>query len=100
MIYVSAIIERGKIADKAEASDRAPAHVFDQAVVDFSVGRDHHGASGELAVVESEEQTSTCVSVGFSLHAQRKCRSPKVCKPEEHGQKVAGRPPSRKSARA
>src|SRR3984893_8525335 len=56
MVDVRTVIEPRQIADQPEAPDRAPAHVFDQSIVDLSFGSNHHGAAGVLAIAEGQEQ--------------------------------------------
>src|SRR5208283_1442851 len=53
MLNVRSVIKTGQISNQAQSSDRAPAHVLHQAVVDLRLGSNHHGAAGELAVAES-----------------------------------------------
>ncbi len=72
VLNVCAIVETAQVADQAKPSDRAPADVFDQAVIDLGSGGDHHRPTRELAVIEGQEQTAAIVTLRFSLDAKRK----------------------------
>src|SRR6266487_3749082 len=69
---VGSVIESGQISNQSDASDRAPADIFDQAIVGFRGGRDHHGATSELGIVEGQEQTRAAVDCLISIRSQRK----------------------------
>src|SRR5450432_440586 len=56
MLNMGSIIKRRQVSDQPQSPDWSPADVFDQSTVYFSIGRDHHGAAGELAVVEGKEK--------------------------------------------
>src|SRR5215467_3067634 len=85
MLNVSAIVKAGQVTDKTEAADGSPANIFDQAVVCVCSGSDHHGAAGELAVVEGEEQTGPAVDVLVAIRAQGEGATAKASETEEDG---------------
>src|SRR6185295_16638071 len=68
MVDVRSVIKGRQIPHQADASDRPPAHEFDQAIIHFGLGCDHHGASRELAVAEGKKQAWTAVDLTFSIN--------------------------------
>ncbi len=71
MLDVCPVIEPREITNQSEPADRPPSDIFHQAIVDLSLGRDHHRAAGELAVVESNEQAAPIVEVVLPLDSCR-----------------------------
>ena len=74
--------------------------MFNQAIIRCRVGRNHHGAAGEFAVVEGKEEAGTRVEIGFAIDAQRKWPAPELREAKKNGQKVAGLAPAGECARA
>src|SRR5437588_1168898 len=72
MLYVSAVVKTGQIADQANSSDRTPAHILDQSVINPGFRGDHHFSASELAVIEGEEETSAAIKFALALRAHRK----------------------------
>src|SRR6266498_6077384 len=100
MLDVSAVIQAGQIADETQSPDRSPANVFHQPVPDFGLGRNHHRATSELAVVESDEQAWAVVKTLFALHSDWKWTAIEACEGEEDGCDISQFAPSAKAARA
>src|SRR5262244_2866434 len=92
VLNMRAVVQGWQIADEAKASDWAPAHVLDQTVVYFGLGRDHHGATGELAVVEGKEKTSAVIDGAVAFHAQRERTPLELRQASEDGQNIAQLP--------
>ncbi len=76
MFNMRAVVKLGQHAQQAEAADGSPTYKFDEAIVGIGVGRDHHGAAGELAVVESQKQTAPRVPFFVIVTAQ--CERPPI----------------------
>src|ERR1700674_1838642 len=72
MINVRAIIKPGQVSYQPQPPDRAPANVFDETAIYLSLGSNHHGPAGKLAVVEGKKKTAPPVEFGFSFHPHRK----------------------------
>ena len=70
MIDMSAVVKRRQIPNQRRSANRSPSDIFDQSIVYISPWRDHHGAAGKFAVVESKEQTGSAVDLRFSVHAE------------------------------
>src|SRR5262249_14300995 len=54
------------------AANRSPAHILDMPVVYFCLRRDHHLATGKLAVIEGEKKRAPLVESLLSIRTQRK----------------------------
>src|SRR5207245_9190827 len=78
MIDVRSVVERRQIADQPESTNRSPAHVFDETVIDLGLRGDQHSATGEFAVTERQKQAGAAIHVFFSIDATRKLASTKT----------------------
>src|ERR1700722_13912231 len=89
MINVRAIIKSGQVSYQPQPPDRAPAHVFDKTAIYLSLGSNHHGPAGKLAVVEGKKKTATPVEFGFTLHPHRKRLPLQSGQSEKNGNEVS-----------
>src|ERR1700739_3868035 len=71
MLNMRTVVKARKISDQTQATDRSPANVFDETIVDVGMGSDHHGAAGKFAVAESDEQAGTRIEIFFVVGAHR-----------------------------
>src|SRR5262249_8706578 len=94
MFHVGAVVKGGEIANEPQASDRSPADVPNQAIVDTRIGRDHHRAAGELTVVECEKETSAAVNFRGRIDPQREGATAKLGQSQKDGKKISGLAPS------
>ncbi len=97
MVDMCAIVKSRKIANQPDAPDRPPADVLDLTVVHLGLGRNHHGAAGELAIVKSQKQAAPPVHSFFSIHAQRKWPALEASERNEDGRLVTEFTPARKT---
>src|SRR5450432_3059725 len=89
MFNMSAIIKRRQVTNQPDAANRTPTNIFDQPIVDFRLGRDHHRAAGKLAVAESKKQAGTTINVFFSIHTQRKRPPPEPRQTNKDGRLIS-----------
>src|SRR5713226_5841527 len=61
MLDVRPVVESRKIAQQAEAADRAPSHKFNEPIGGIGIRRDEHRAARVLAVVERQEKRPSLV---------------------------------------
>ena len=94
MPRMRAIIERRKVPDQPQPPNRPPSHIFNQSVVGDRVGRDHHGAARELAVVKRQKQTAPHVEFPLTLHPYRKRAPVEPRQRKKNGQQIP-EPPQR-----
>src|SRR2546429_3556677 len=71
MPRVRAIVKRRQVPYQPQSPDWPPAHVLDQSVVGDRVGRDHHCATRELAVVKRQKQAAPRIKLSLSLQSKR-----------------------------
>src|SRR5258705_2070462 len=100
MLDMGPVVEPRQIADEANASDRPPADVLDQAVVGLSCRCNHHGAAGVLAVVESQEQARAAVDQRLSVSVERKWAAAEPSQANKDRGLISHLPPTAESAHA
>src|SRR5581483_9947874 len=100
MVDVRPIIQSRQVADQSRAPDRAPADVFNQAIVDCCFGSNHHGAARKLAVVKGQEQTGPAVDTLSAINPQRKRPAPETGKTDENGSLISQFPPRAETPRS
>src|SRR5579859_6983061 len=72
MLNMRAVVQSRQIANQPQPANRSPPDIFDQSVIDLSLGRDHHGAAGEFTVVKSQEQATAVVESSVALDSDWK----------------------------
>src|SRR5580704_15127691 len=95
-----AIIKCWQVTNQANSSNRSPANKFDQAVIDFRLGRDHHRAPSKLAVAESQKEAGTAIDLFFSVHTQRKRPPSEPRQTDKNGRLISQLSPPAKIAGA
>src|ERR1700722_5058265 len=71
MLNMRAVIQPRQVSNQPQATNRSPTNVFHQAVVDLSLGCNHHRSASELSVVEGEEEAGPAVEVFSALDSNR-----------------------------
>jgi hypothetical protein len=97
MARVRAIVKSRQIADQAHASNGTPAHIFDQPIIGARIGRDHHSAASELAVVESQKQAAARVKIALLVDPHGKWTALQPRQTKENRKEVSAVAPSQKS---
>src|SRR5215470_19617361 len=92
MLDVRAVVETRKHAQQAKAADRAPAYKLDEAVGGIGFGRDEHGATSVLAVVEGKEKAAAVVPDGFVVRAQCEGTALQLNHTNEYTEQIAQAP--------
>src|SRR6202049_3076023 len=72
MINVRAIIESGQVSYQPQPPNRAPANIFDETAIYLSLGSNHHGPAGKLAVVKGKKKTAPLREVCSTFPPHRK----------------------------
>src|SRR5215831_4563432 len=65
MPHVRAIVKSAQVAHQAQASDRPPADEVNQSIVRVGRWRNHHRATRELAVVETQKKAGSAIEFAF-----------------------------------
>src|SRR6185437_7988141 len=69
MLDVRPVKKSMKVAQQSKASNRAPSHILNQAVIGIGAWSDHHLAAGKFAVAESQEQAAAPVKFRRAVRA-------------------------------
>src|SRR5215831_10838063 len=99
MLNVGSVVKAWKIANQSQSSNRAPADIFHQAIVDLCSGRDHHCAACELAVVEGDKKAWATIEVLLPFDTERKRPSVESCQGQKDGGDVSQFAPSAEAPR-
>src|SRR5580700_2937417 len=86
---VCAVIKRGQIPDQSQSPNRSPPHIFNQSVIGHRIRRDHHSATGKLAVVECQKQTRTRIKISLTVKSHRKRPSIKPRQTKKDRQQIS-----------
>src|SRR3954447_10183063 len=88
MLDMRAVIKARQVADEPDTPDWPPTYEFDQAVINFGRGSDHHSPASKFAVIECEEQTRPPIDFTFTVDGKRKRSAPKTRKAEKNSRLV------------
>src|ERR1700722_15952185 len=88
MFDVRAIVEFWQQPQQTEAADRPPANEFNQAVGGIGIGSNQHGAAGEFAVIEGEEQAAAAVPIFVVIAAQDECAALELNDADENPEEI------------
>src|SRR5450432_1031449 len=100
MLNMGAVVEPRQVADEPHAPNRSPSDKFDQPIISFSVGCDHHCPAGEFAVAESQEQARAAVNMRLAVGAEWKRASAKARQTNTNRGLIANFPPPSETAHA
>ncbi len=89
MPRVRAIIKRRQIPDQPQSPNRPPPHILDQSVIGNRIGRNHHGAARELAVVKCQKQAGPRIKFLLTVGPHRKRPPIKPCQTKKNGQQIS-----------
>src|SRR5258708_949365 len=96
MPSVRAIIKRSQVPNQSQSPNRSPPHVLNQSVIGDRVGRDHHRAARELAIVKRQKQAAPRIKLTPPLQSHRKRPPIKPRQTKKNGKQIPKLPQSLK----
>src|SRR5580704_52759 len=72
MLNVGPVVKLRQHSQQTQPANRSPTHELDVAIGGIGVGRDHHRAAGEFAVVERNKQAAPLIPIFVVVAAERK----------------------------
>src|SRR6266496_2173933 len=98
MVNVGTVIKRRQVANQPNPANRPPTDEFDQSIVHFRAGSNHHGPAGKFAVAEGQKQAGAAINLLPAIDLQGERPTPETRQANKNGGLVAKLSPAVKPA--